>query len=373
MILGLVGATAGWVVAGRWDAAACLLAFQDAPPGDLAPGDPPPEGFERLTDRARFGVERAWLCRAPGPRPPVLVFVHGVAPRGIDDGRIVAAVRAFRAGGFTVVAPEMPTLVDPLSPEEVGAGLPRLLRALSSGALEGVHNDRIGLVGVSVGGALALQSAARYQVERGRGLRAVLAIGAPDDMARTAVGWFASADPAPVSDGSLSWERADAAAFARNFLIRAGLVADLGRTPDVRRLADWLALRSLPVEPLVGVEDPRVLARRDLVLASPDVRAAAREEILRLAAPRIRPLSPAAWDEDLAGLRGIAVFLLHGHGDPLVPVEEARRLAERLRRHTIVSLLESHMVGHVSVNDVTLTQRFDHVVLMDDFFDMVGG
>lgn len=90
------------------------------------------------------------------------------------------------------------------------------------------------------------------------------------------------------------------------------------------------------------------------------------------AAERVRGLSPALWDAELDHLRGIPVFLLHGRGDPLVPIEEAAHLATRLRRRTIVSVLESHMVGHTSVNEVGLGERIAHVVQMDDFFDMIG-
>ncbi len=356
----------------RWPAVQCLLGFQASVPDDVEPGGAPPEGFQLLEDEARYGVARAWLHRQGDTRAPTLLFVHGVAPKGIADGRILLAIQAFGRAGFTVIAPELPTLVDPLAQEPVGAGVARCLEAIARGAYEGAHPSRIGVVGISVGGALALRGCATYRREGGGGLRTVLLIGAPDDTRRTAKAWFAAENAAPVSDGSLAWERAQAAEFARSYIIRAGLIPAHGDDDDVRALDAWLNTTALPTDPPPALKRPELAALTMLVLAEPAVRSAAREDLLRKAHTRIEGLSPALWDAELAHLHGVAVFLLHGHGDPLVPIDEAHHLARRLRRHTIVSLLESHMVGHTSVNDVDLAERVAHVVQMDDFFDMIG-
>jgi pimeloyl-ACP methyl ester carboxylesterase len=362
------------VLAPRWGAVRCLRALEAADPPDVQdPAGAPPAGLVLLADRARYGVRRAWLCRAPGPRPPVLVFVHGVTSRGLADGRVVKAVRAFARAGFTVLAPRMPTLVDPLAPEKVGAGLVRLLQAVAGGALERVDRRRIGLVGISVGASVALHAAAVFRRGGGRGLAAVLAVGAPDDLARLAPAWFAAPEPASKGDGSLAWERASDAAFARSFLLRAGLVARFGRTPDVRRVADWMAADPLPTAPPPEVADPKLRAAAALVRAPPKRRAAACAAVLRRAAARIRTLSPAGFDDELSSLRGVAVFLLHGRQDALVPVEEEARLARRLRAHTLVSVLDSPLLGHTAVGGSGWREELDLVVQVDDFFDMVGG
>nr|MDJ0973597.1 hypothetical protein [Planctomycetota bacterium] len=57
--------------------------------------------------------------------------------------------------------------------------------------------------------------------------------------------------------------------------------------------------------------------------------------------------------------------------DPLVPISEMDALAERLESHTIAVTLESHMVGHVDVEAVGFDEQAEHVLFMDDFFDMV--
>ena len=69
----------------------------------------------------------------------------------------------------------------------------------------------------------------------------------------------------------------------------------------------------------------------------------------------------------------MAIFLLHGNADPLVPVSELPLLEKRLAAFTIVSTFESHLLGHTTVGEAGWGDRFDHIVWLDDFFDMVGG
>jgi len=360
------------VVVPRLPAIRCLLAFQEATPDDLAVGTPAPADLRWLEDEVRYGAQRAWLLRQPDPSAPTLVFVHGVAPKGLRDGRIVQAVRAFGRAGFTVIAPELPTLVDPLDQSPVGAVVFRCLQRIAGGAYQGARRDRIGIVGISVGGALALRGAARFVAAGGRELRAALLIGAPDDLRRSARAWFAAADPAPVSDGSLAWRQANAAAFGRLYLIRAGLLPTYGDDAEVRRLDAWLGDGAPAAKTPSDLRRPELAALAHLVHAVPAVRAAARETILARAASRIEALSPALWDKDLPHLAGMAIFLLHGHGDPLVGIDEEARLADRLRTHTLVAVLASHMVAHTHVQSVGLAERLAHVVQMDDFFDMIA-
>ena len=44
----------------------------------------------------------------------------------------------------------------------------------------------------------------------------------------------------------------------------------------------------------------------------------------------------------------------------------------RLRRYTTCIELRSNMLGHTEVESVGIGEQIDHVVFVDDFFDMVG-
>lgn len=372
-ILLVAGGALGAVLLPRLPALRCLTAFQDEVPADLEDFSAPPAGLRLLRDPLRYGVERAWVCAPPGAGPhPVLLFVHGVAPVGIRDGRILRAVRAFCSAGFLVVAPEVGALVDPTLRQGDVHRLARLLEAVAAGALDGAAPRRIGAVGISVGGAALLKVCAAFRAAGGHGLRAVLAIGAPADIRRPAESWFALPNPDPEGGEEFEWQRRNAAAFARNFVCRAALKARLGENPDRTLLRDWLARKPVPEGPAEGLTTEQGRAFMSWFLSDPAAWSAGRDALLHDAWDQLRPLSPAAWKDELAHLRGIAVFLLHGVGDPLVPLAEAARLRALLERHTVVSVLESHMVGHTTVEDVGLDERIEHLRFMDDFLDMVA-
>ena len=366
--------TGGFVLGPRMGAVRCLTTFGWPVPDDLGRIEDAPDGFTVLADEATYGVPYAFVRRTPdGKVHPTLVFIHGVARVGLRDGRILRAIEAFHRAGFTVIAPEIGPLLDPTRPSDEVDGLDRLLDALAAGRIEGASTSRFGLVGISVGGALALRAGARFQERGGRGLRGILAIGAPDDLRTPARDWFVLPDPAPEGGDSLEWRRNNAAAFARNFVLRAALEKRVGNHPDFTRLRDWLAEEALPAAaaPELETEAGQALAR--IVHAPAAERAKERDALLADAWHQLIVLSPADWSAQLTHLRGIAVFLLHGYGDPLVPIAEADLLAARLERHTLVSVLRSRVLGHTAVNGAGLREQLAHVVFLDDFFDMVGG
>src|SRR5205823_922145 len=82
--------------------------------------------------------------------------------------------------------------------------------------------------------------------------------------------------------------------------------------------------------------------------------------------------SPASIDD--SGLARIAmpVFLIHGEEDPLVPVDEMRRLAQRLSAHATVRAFPSRLLAHVEVGSPGLVEGWRHLRFLQDFFDTVA-
>jgi pimeloyl-ACP methyl ester carboxylesterase len=374
-VLVLLGAaTAAASLAPRSAAIRCLTHFESEVPPDHDEGAPPPAGYRLLADEKRFGARRAWVRGggAEAGRPqPCLVFVHGVAPEGIDDGRILRAIEAFHAGGFCVVAPEIGFLVDPTLRDDDEDRLVTLLRAVAAGAVEGADTRRIGVVGISVGGAFALKACARLLRGGGEGPAAVLAIGCPADIRRPVEGWYARGNPAAENQHGLAWERDNAAAFARSYGARAALRARFGPSEDAARLQAWLEADVVPEAAPAGLETDEARAYAAMVLAGPAAWTAARDRLLEDAWDQLRFFSPAAWSDELPSLAGVAVFLLHGEADPLVGIDELAALEALLAAHTLVSPLRSRLVGHTSVGPAELDHMLDHLVFMESFFDAV--
>ncbi len=374
LVLLLLVGTAAAAILPRLPALKCLLHFNSELPEDPDRDGPAPAGYERLTDEAAYGVKRAWLRAhdTGDKRQPCLVFVHGVSPLGIEDGRILRAVEAFHRGGFCIVAPEIGFMTDPTVRDNDEARLVKLLQAIADGKIAQADPNRIGIVGISVGSGFALKAAARWLRAGKQDLAAILCIGAADDIKGPTKDWYALPNPDPEGGSSFEWERNNAAAFARNYGARAGLVRRFGDTKDAEAIATWLKEEDVPtVETRPELETQAANAFADMLLAGPTEWTAAREGLLADAWDQLVQFSPAAWDSELDALRGVPIFLLHGEGDPLIPVSEVEPLRKRLEARTLVSVLRSHMVGHTTVNKVGIGEKLDLIAFMDSFLDIV--
>ena len=366
----LVVAVGAAIALPRLAAIRTLLGFQDVVPAH----DAHPAHFELLEGQHALGFHRTWLARPEGDGPfPLMVFVHGVSLKGIRDGRILRAVEAFRRGGFVVVAPEVPQLMDVAQPDRDSERLNELLHGVAKGQIAGTDPRRIGLVGISVGASVAVHACCTFRAEGGRGLRAICAIGAPADFARIAPDWFSQPPNPDDAVHDFAWYRRNVAEFCRNQLWRCAVGPWLGDNPDVERIIAWLRESQRPSGRPDGLETAEGAAFTDMVLGGQDVWRTTAPDVLQASWERtLRILSPAHWREKLRHLAGTAVFLLHGVYDPLVPVSEMEPLRDLLSAHTVCETLRSNMVAHTHVADAGLGEKLAHVVFMDDFFDMVG-
>src|SRR5512142_1289126 len=134
------------------------------------------------------GAVRARLYVPVGvQRAPGLVIVHGVHHLGIEEPRLVAFARAMSSSGMVVLTPEVASLadytVDPAAIDLIGESARQLAERLGT--------PRVGVMGLSFAGGLALMAAAdlRYSPS----FSYVVAVGAHHDLARV-MRFFASTE-----------------------------------------------------------------------------------------------------------------------------------------------------------------------------------
>jgi hypothetical protein len=281
-----------------------------------------PSGQEELAD--------LWLPRDASARNRVgaIVFVMGVN----SVGRRYPAVERFADGmarsGIAVLIPDSSVMfAGRIEAGEVG-GIVQAVELLA--ARPEVDPDRVGLVGLSVGGSLALVAAADQRIADR--LRWVNAFGAYAD-ARTYLAEVASrAAPGEGDTGIVPWEPAPLASEVL-FRLLMELVNDLGDEELLRDRYEAAVLAGRRPT-LAGVEPPATAAGRAierLIVASG--RRAALDAIDALVdrSPAGRALLAAVSPLDhLEGIRA-DVYVMHDHADAYVPYSHGPQLTTALR------------------------------------------
>lgn len=235
-------------------------------------------------------------------RPPGLVLVHGLSPRGKDDSRLREAASLLARGGWAVAVPTVEGLtVLRLRPDDSVA----VVAAIRALAREGYRP--VAILGVSLGAGPALRAAADPSVASS--VSAVLALGgyasAIELLRYTLTGAFRF-------DGISGRRPVDESAIAQFVRANAELVDAAGRR-------------------LVDNRDP--------------------ERLDRLAAelpPGTRQLLAALSPGLEVGQVRAPLFLIHGRDDPAVPFTESLRLEQAARAAgRRVSMVVVGSLGHV--------------------------
>lgn len=279
------------------------------------------------------------------PRQTVLV-VSGLHPAGIDEPRLVDLARKLAEASVTVVTPEIPelarfeitgTLTEWI--EETAAWL-----ATDSGLAPA---GRIGLMGISFSGGLAVVAAGRPTL-RNR-LTYVLSFGGHDDLRR-------------VLDYFLAGSEREASPHDYGVAVVLLNVADRLVPPDqVAPLRDGVR-RFLSASYLDRVNKPeaarefaslRVLARTLPEPSATLLEYVNNRDVVHLG-PRLLPYVGLADAPELSPARSPAptapVFLIHGRRDNVIPAAESERLADRLRGQVAVHLLVTNLISHADAD-----------------------
>jgi len=304
------------------------------------------------------GPVRAKLYAPRGQRGlPGVVLVHGVHYRGIDEARLMRFARALSDTGLAVLTPEIAELadyhVDPRSIDTVGASL---------GALsERTGRSKVGLMGMSFGGGIALLTAARPDLRDKVGF--VVAVGAHDDLART-LRFFATSTIG-LPDGTSRAQRAhDYGAMVLVYNRVDDFFPEADREPARLALRAWLQERR---------EDARAHAKKASAASQAKL-----EEIFTTDLAGLRPellaIVKAHEGEDtgvsphghLGGLRA-PVYLLHGEGDSVIPSSETLWLAKDVPPGLLRQAVVSPAIRHVEVEgEPTLAQQWELLHFMGE-------
>lgn len=293
------------------------------------------------------------------PRQTVLL-VSGLHPAGIDEPRLIHLSRTLAEANVLVVTPDIPEL----SRFDITTQVTDRIEAAAlwlAGESGFARDGRVGLMGVSFSGGLAIVAAGR-PVLRDR-LRYVFSFGGHDDLPRV-LEYFCAGGVADTSgETALAHGRLPQAPHDYGVAIALLAVADHLVPPD--QLTDFSEavrrfLRASYLDRLDKEEAEREFdALRELSSTMPEPSATllgyvnARD--VNLLGSRLRPfvgayaeipaLSPAR-----SPLPRAPVFLLHGRDDTVIPAEESEHLTARLRDRAPVRRLVTDLISHADAD-----------------------
>lgn len=287
------------------------------------------------------------IYRPPdGEHHAAMIFSMGAPPLGLEDGRLVKLADAVARAGLVMVVPSSPRLhAELIELEEIDA-LVGIFEYLEKQPY--VDPGRIGYMGVSVGGSLALVAAAdprvaervNYVVAFGAGYNAVDTLLAVGSRTVTYDGQEEDWEPRPHAIEVMALQ----------------LIAELAGRDDKRTLCKAF------VDPwdrdLCGAGAGReAVSDFEIARLTPEGRAVydlmtsgdlvvARELMDKLpagAVERLERLSPSRTIDQLQS----EVFIIHDRGDEFIPYFESRRLRDALAERGDVHFTEVSLFEHV--------------------------
>lgn len=287
------------------------------------------------------GPVRGRLFAPPGVTdPPVIVIVHGVHYKGIEEPRLLKFSRAVASQGIAVLTPEISELadyhVDPRSIETVGAALVYMSHRTKTG--------KVGLMGMSFGGGLSLIAAA--DPRWADMVSVAVAVGAHDDVPR--VSRFFAHQATPFADGHATTIKPH----------------DYGATVLVYdRVSDFFPKEEEEMARSAlrhWLREEQAEARADATKLSP----VSRKKAEALFDGRFAEIDPELLSEigkneadmervsphgHLLGMKA-KVFVLHGEGDTVIPASEASWLAKGVPENKLQTVLVSSAIVHVEID-----------------------
>jgi dienelactone hydrolase len=309
---------------------------------------------ERLVDLPeQAGSMRARVYAPVGTSHQTVLLVSGLHPAGIDEPRLTALARRLAEANVTVVTPDIPELsrfeVTPVATDRIEAAARWL--ATDSGL---APTGRIGLMGISFSGGLAVVAAGRASV-RNR-LLYVFSFGGHDDLGRVLAYFCTGREDETATPLPMPHDYGVAIVLLN--------VAERLVPPDQLEPLRAAVRRFLWASYLDRIDKPRAqrefAALREVARTLPEPAAT----LLRLVndrdvahlGPRLQPYVGFYADQPaLSPARSPApsapIYLLHGREDNVIPASESRHLADRLRGRVPVRLLVTDLISHVDADE----------------------
>jgi pimeloyl-ACP methyl ester carboxylesterase len=296
---------------------------------------------------------RARIYAPLGTSRQTVLLVTGLHPAGIDEPRLVNLSRRLAEANVTVVTPEIPELsrfeVVPAVTDRIEDAA--LWLATRSGL---APTGRIGLMGVSFSGGLAIVAAGRASI-RNR-LLYVLSFGGHDDLARVLEYFCTGVERDGRSVAAAAPHDYGVALVLLNVAERLVPPEQLVPLRDAVRRFLWASYLDRFDKPQAARE---FAALRDLARALPEPSATllhyVNDRDVAHLGPRLRPyvgfyvdqpaLSPAR-----SPVPSAPVYLLHGRDDNVIPAGESEHLADRLRGLVPIHLLVTNLISHADAD-----------------------
>ena len=329
-----------------WRAGRLLLNLSAAMAGEPAPAStahstPLTETNLWIPGRARPIRTRLYQSATPHVGRGVVV-AHGVHYQGIEERRLVVFARALARSGLTVLTPLLEDLADYHVTQDGIDVISDSARYLSTRDDLQQH-PRVGVIGFSLAGGLALVAAAAPDASQH--MAYVASVGGHHDLARTLQFLISNQVRTPSGTRPLQaheyglvvavYEHLEQFAPPEDrAVLRAAFRAWLQEDRDGARV---LASQRTTAE---GEDLFQLLESQRLATLRPTL-----EEILDVEQDRLAALSPRG----RLGEIQVPVYLLHGAGDTVIPPSEARWASLELgaARHEI---LVTPLIQHVAVS-----------------------
>ena len=305
-----------------------LASFDTYPIEEMLTELPTPSG----PIRARLYIPQG-IAKAPG-----MVIVHGVHHLGIEEPRLVRFARAMSASGIRVLTPELASLADYRIDSQSIALIGDSARSLSESL-----RQKVGVLGISFGGGLALLAASEPQY--GPYIRFVVSVGAHDDLER--VSEFLITNTISRPDGTTL--HMSAHEYGPLILIYSSVEdffppADVATAREALRLLLWEKVAESRKE--AELLSPPSRQKMDL-LYKHDVDALAGEmkQVIARHHAEMAPVSPHGHLQSLQ----VPVLLLHGAGDNVIPTTELLWLRQDVPHGMLKDALISPALSHVTM------------------------